>query len=861
MSAKSWDARVEEVFHLASEATAEERAGVLDRECAGDEGLRAQVESLLDVMSVDIGDVVTRATTIEDEEAGGLMRLAEFRIVRVIGEGGMGRVYEAEQDSPRRRVALKVIRAGVMSGSVLRRFSHEADVLAQLNHPGIAQIHQAGVASENGEEGAGAGVRRVPYFAMELVRGRTLVEHCRGMGVREKLELLARVSDGVQHAHQRGVIHRDLKPANILVGEDGGPKILDFGIARLTEQDGGRMTMETQQGQIIGTLAYMSPEQVEGNAAGIDTRSDVYALGVIGYELLGGRLPIDVSAKSVAAAVTAIRDQEPSRLGNLDAALRGDVETIIGKAMEKERERRYSSAAELAADIRNFLEDRPITARPASTLYQVGKFAKRNRGLVAAGVLAVVSLLVGAGVAWWQAVVATRERDVAQSARERAGKIKEFLVEDVFREARPDRAGVKVMVVEALKKAAERVPERFKGQAEVEAEVEAMLAVMFSDADLTEEALKHAARAQRLTAEVFGADDARALRAALDHASILMSWNRPEAMEPKPAEMAARVERVLGPTSHDALKARTIEAVVLLQTNREAEAGALLKEVLARPFPDEVRKHVAYGYALNIMTSIVRATGSMADGLEWSARTLAWMEENQGPDSPHTLAVLGVHGNMLAASGGAEKAAEAEPLLRRALEGQRRVLMAQDEGIGYAAMHLAMVLEKQGKGAEAEPLVREGAEIIEARYGLNQWESWIGRRREWVVLNTLGDGAKLDAWHRANIARTEKMEARFVEHRLDAKCWYAEFLVMQGKMEEGARLFASVEPEMMAMGEGSYSRALAEIVGGLIAGKQGRKDEGRVRIERGLGVFKAKPSPMYPRIDVRAEAALRSCSP
>jgi serine/threonine protein kinase/WD40 repeat protein len=438
---------VEELFHEAAALSGEARAGFLSERCRGDAALRAEVEALLAEPGTEVDRAAADAMNLMDEGEGLPSAIGPFKIVGLIGEGGMGRVYEAEQDEPRRRVALKMIRPGLLSRAALRRFRHEADVLASLRHPGIAQILQAGsVAAWDGTP--------QPYIAMELVKGAVLTEHARKhrLSARERMELLARVCDAVQHAHQRGVIHRDLKPGNVLVEEAEGerreakvasgvatppsrsstistdgaacPKILDFGIARLTgqEDDATRpgATVVTQTGQIVGTLAYMSPEQVEGDSGLLDTRSDVYALGVIGYELLGGKLPLDVVSKSMAAAMAMIREQEPVRLGTIDASLRGDVETIIAKAMEKDRERRYGSAGELGADIRRWLNDEPIAARPASSLYQLRKFARRNRPLVWGAAAVVAALAVGATVATVSAVRESHAKRLAEAAAQRA---------------------------------------------------------------------------------------------------------------------------------------------------------------------------------------------------------------------------------------------------------------------------------------------------------------------------------------------------------------------------------------------------------------------------------------------------------
>jgi eukaryotic-like serine/threonine-protein kinase len=251
------------------------REGTGDREVSSDEALTGSAQAL---------------------DRRHLPSLGEYRILGLIGEGGMGAVYKAEQRHPRRIVALKVIRAGVATPQLLRRFEQETEALGRLRHPGIAPIFEAGTAD--------AGYGPQPYFAMELIDGPSLTEYARArkLSTRERLELMAKVCDAVHHAHQRGIIHRDLKPGNILVDESGQPKILDFGVARVTDSD-NRATRETDMGQLIGTLAYMSPEQVLADPLELDTRSDVYALGVILYELLSGRLPYDVSRKLLHQAV------------------------------------------------------------------------------------------------------------------------------------------------------------------------------------------------------------------------------------------------------------------------------------------------------------------------------------------------------------------------------------------------------------------------------------------------------------------------------------------------------------------------------------------------------------------------------
>jgi WD40 repeat protein len=395
--------RIEEIFLLAIEQEPAAWRALLDRECGNDKELRAEVESLLKnhADSDDFMDskhapgkgLLTRIGAGADaiSEDGFTLpqdrMIGRYRVIDRVGVGGMGVVFRAEQDRPKRTVALKVLRTGHTSPRMLRRFEFEADVLGRLQHPGIAQVYEAGVWADDG-------VSR-PFIAMEFVRGETIARHCerKQLSVRDRLALMAKVCDAVQHAHQSGVIHRDLKPGNILVGEDGEPKLLDFGVACPLTNDLQLTTSMTGLGALIGTLSYMSPEQVSGDPNLIDTRSDVYALGVILYELLARRLPHDIKSRSLPEAARIIRDESPQRLSGFDRTLRGEIETIVGQALEKDRTQRYQSAASLAEDLRRYLSGAPILARNASRWYVLRKTVRRHAGWAAAAAAVVLGLV------------------------------------------------------------------------------------------------------------------------------------------------------------------------------------------------------------------------------------------------------------------------------------------------------------------------------------------------------------------------------------------------------------------------------------------------------------------------------------
>ncbi|MGD8450521.1 MAG: protein kinase [Phycisphaerae bacterium] len=395
--------RVQTVFEQISAAAPEDRAAVLDEACGDDAALRREVESLLDhdARAADSflaspalpfrpadDDVPAWADNLIDR------RIGRYTITRLIGHGGMGCVFEARQEHPARAVALKVLWPGFSAPSALARFRLEPEVLGRLQHPNIAQVYDAGTHQDPAAPGP-----PVPYFAMEYIAdARSLIAFADAekLSTRQRLELFAKVCDAVHHGHQKGIIHRDLKPANILVGADGEPKVIDFGVARASDADIVMTTQHTRPGDLIGTVHYMSPEQCDGHSANIDTRSDVYSLGVVVYELLTGTAPYDTSGTTVYAAIRAIKETSPRRPSQINRRLRGDVEAILLRALEKDPARRYVSAADLGQDIRRHLAGEPIEARRPTAARRVVHWLVRHPLLTT---LAACMLILGLTVA------------------------------------------------------------------------------------------------------------------------------------------------------------------------------------------------------------------------------------------------------------------------------------------------------------------------------------------------------------------------------------------------------------------------------------------------------------------------------
>jgi serine/threonine protein kinase/tetratricopeptide (TPR) repeat protein len=789
--------QIKDIFHRVVAVPVDERLAFLDRVCAGDAALRAEVLSLLahdDVAGdafaddrigamraalVDVaqtpGDVTDDAQRGESAPATTVHRVGQYEVVRLLGRGGMGMVYEARQQNPKRTVAVKVIRPGLTTRQLLRRFEHEAHILGKLKHPGIAHIYEAGVANVVTTDGSRS---QQPFLAMELIRGQTLDAHLRAadLPMRDRLALLAEVCDAVEHAHAAGIVHRDLKPGNILIDTDGQPKVLDFGVARLTDSDVQLTTLQTDVGQLIGTLPYMSPEQIAAGPAPPDARSDVYALGVILHEVLGGRLPYELPVGALPQAARIIQETEPGRLSSINSDFRGDIETIVAKALEKDPDRRYPSAGALANDLRHYLADHPITARPPSKLYQFRKFSRRNRAAVI-GVVAVFVVLCAGIAATSMGMVQARRAEAlartrlaqAEVARKEADAVNTFL-NDMLRRADPARNdGNDMTVREALDEAAARINDFADSTPAVRAAIHRTIGVTYQRMGQYQDGARHLRQALAIFAKLPDADPRARLEYQVELADCLFRAELLDETEPLLRDGIAQL-RQLDPPDHEMLARqlhvmgklhkRRSELPAAIACQREAVelhrrrgplapglAGALteLGALLSREGRYQDAEQ-ALREAIDIYTEVYGATSAYTGGIQATLavalkrqgrkaeaeavcrEALAIQRGTHGDDHPATLTTMVNLGGLLADQ---QKFEEAEALFREAIPAMRKRHGDDSFHVGVAYGKLAEAQRAQDRWAEAETSARQALRVFRGAMGAHPFTA--------RVLTTLGE--------------------------------------------------------------------------------------------------------------------------
>jgi len=789
-----------EIFNSALEfTTPAERAAYLDQSCGDDTALRAQVDELLRAHEQAGGflahepasaGVDNSAADVPLGEGPGT-RIGRYKLLEKIGEGGFGVVYMADQEEPvRRRVALKIIKLGMDTRAVVARFETERQALAMMDHPGIAKVHDGG-ATELGR----------PYFVMEIVRGVTITTFCdeHQVTMRNRIDLFQQVCFAVQHAHQKGVIHRDLKPSNILVtlhDDRPVPKVIDFGIAKATGQSLTDKTLFTRYHQFIGTPAYMSPEQAGAGSFDVDTRSDIYSLGVLLYELLTGQTPFDMRAlrdSGYDEIQRTIREKVPAqpsnRLTSLSAdelsttaerrglagpelvgLLRGDLDWIVMKCLQKDRTRRYESADAVALDLGRFLDHQPVLARPDSFGYRAGKFLRRHRTPVSFAAVILVALIAGligtitqAQRAQRHAAAADAQRQVAEAERDRARReatkterVSELLASlltgaDPYRTPDPNALTVRGL----LDAGAARIDKELSDQPELQAEMFTVIGRVYLRLGLHDKAQPFLERALAAGRQTGAARDRMAdtliqlgvlrkergdfasaeplLREALElrrahykpgneiaHTLVELGrvyegWGYPDKAEPLLREALAMRRKALGEEHRDTAVSYGDLGILLMRKDDYDGAEPILREALAinRKILGD---HANVAGAMNNLASVLSNKGDHAGAEALYRESIAMFRRNVGDKHWRVANVLANLGGPLREQG---KHEEATAVLIEALEIERASLGREHPLVAGALALLARVWVARGDFSQAESLLREALPIQKRAYPEN----------------------------------------------------------------------------------------------------------------------------------------------
>ncbi|HWF19956.1 MAG TPA: serine/threonine-protein kinase [Verrucomicrobiae bacterium] len=669
--------------------------------------------------------------------------VGRYELLEQIGEGGCGVVFMAEQSQPvRRRVALKVIKPGMDTRQVIARFEAERQALAMLDHPNIAKIFDAG-ATESGH----------PFFVMELVRGVKITDYCdqQKLSVRERIELLAQICHAVQYAHQKGIIHRDLKPSNILVGEDGRPTIIDFGIAKSMERPLTEKTLFTAFQQFIGTPAYMSPEQA--GTGDVDTRADIYSLGILLYELLTGLTPFDAEELRRLAPdeiLRFIRNAEPlrpsarltrlthSQLSNIAQCrrieptkflhlLRGDLDRIVMKCLEKEPASRYETASSLALDLQRYLAHEPVSARPPGHWYRFEKMVRRNRVVAGAAAAIALALILGTIVSAYQAVRAGRaEQEQAQLRREAQAEAAKNAEVAQFLKAILQGAGPSValgrdttMLREILDRAAARLSRDLTNQPEAQAELFSTLADTYHQLGFYEKMEAMARESLRLSRSKSGVENIAVIRALAqigDADEHLGKLDEAERFTRQALEMRRKLPGDAEPELSGLINNL---GLVLREQGRLREAEILFRDALAMDQKKSGGSGEKAATDLSNLGAVLLSEGQLEEAESKYRDTLALRRKIFGDEHPEVAIALGNLSVVLARE---RKFAESEATARETLALDRKFLSADHPDLPLALANLASVFAAQGKWPEAEAADREALADYQKLSGTNHTE-------------------------------------------------------------------------------------------------------------------------------------------
>jgi tetratricopeptide (TPR) repeat protein len=786
MRPETWP-RVRTLFDAALDLGPRERHEFLVRECGGDAELRAEVEALLQAEAgADPSiDGSARALLANNDLAG--TSIGGFRLGRQLGAGGMGTVYEAQQLRPQRTVALKTLAVRFPSERARRRFEDEADILARLRHPGIAQVLEAGTAKVAGAE--------VPWFAMELVEEPRAIDRFakeQALDARAIVALVHKVCGAVGYAHQRGVIHRDLKPANVLVDRQGQPKVIDFGIARLTERDA--VTRFTRTGEILGTLAYMSPERLERADEQDDTGADVYALGVILYQMLAGRLPFALDELPPARVIDVLRASEPPPPSRTNTALPRELDWITLKAIDRDPGRRYASVGALAEDLARFLGDERVFASPPSATYRLRKLARRHRVLLATAAAVFVAVSVGlviAVVGWWRVAGAERIANRKVATMEAINSFQQRILGG----AHGNEKGRDLRLVEVVDAAARDLDAGACKDPAVESAARGSIGSSYTELGLYAEAERHLLRARALLeAHGFDPHDKPGMGISNNLAMCYQGMGRLDVAEREARTSLADARAAYGDNHEQTATRLSNLAGLLLKTGGFTEALALASEAAStfatvhgeRSAP-AINAHAGVASALDELGRAGEAEHTFAQARERAA--------DLHQDDPTRLAVASVYGNFLFRRGrhaaslalfeevaavrervlgphhpqtltawknvASAKAAHGdyaggEAALRRVAAGEDALGIDGGERFVTTRQNLAHAVRRQGRAAEAEAMAHSLLATAERTLPAGHWLIGIVTKERGGCRKDLGRHAEAEADLLAAVQLLEK---------------------------------------------------------------------------------------------------------
>jgi serine/threonine-protein kinase len=781
--------KIQDLYLAALDRVPADRAAFLDEACGDDSDLRAEVESLLHAApeASFLEHPLMRVKDVADAETQDFVegqRFGPYRLLREIGRGGMGTVYLAERADGQfeQQVALKLMHPDFNRVQVQQRFLQERQILARLQHPHIARLYDGGVTVLDGAQ-PGDGQ---PYFVMEYVEGVPLTAYCdaKHLPVEERLRLFQQVAEAVQYAHRNLVVHRDLKPSNILVTPEGRVKLLDFGIAKVLEDEVPDLTL-TQTGVRVMTPEYAAPEQVRDEP--VTTATDLYALGVLLYVLLTGHRPYRFERLTPGAVEHAILEQEPERPSTrvtrpsdvaqadgftktvtpeavsaarstqpstLRRRLSGDLDTIVLKALRKEPERRYASVEAFAEDVRRYLEGLPVAARPDTLGYRMRKLVRRHQVSVAAAMLVLTSLVGGLTVALWQGRVAAQERDRARQEAEKAEQVSSFLV-NLFNVSNPFSQGAvrgdTLTARTLLARGADRIEHDLARQPALQAEMMSTIGQVYRNLNMFAEAdsLLHTALAERK--QLFGPRHPTVATSLGDLGQLRQDQGDYAAAESlHRASLDLRTAR-LGPSHPDVADSQYhLGVAVAWQRKNTEEAEMLFRQSLATRREHFGNEHLDVAYALNSLGSLLTDLERYDEAEETHREALAIRRELLDPQHPSIAISIN---NLAFVLRNQERYAAAEPLYREALERLRTQLGPDHLYVAVGLNNLADSMSKQGKHVEAEPLYREALAVFE-RLGQQGHALEAVIRSKWgACLTELGRYAKAEAALRASQPR------------------------------------------------------------------------------------------------------------